>query len=334
VLVLLTSVARHSFGATLRRPGIEWLTLEIDGSLLDGDGGAVDQDLAAPEIAWGTSDLFRQGAPIRDFFGLLRKAESLRWFQSPAAGYDAAVFAELAARGVRVTNAHVNSLPIAEFVMRAVLDEFQGAAEWREQEERQSWRIHDWREVSGTTWLIVGLGGIGTAVALRARAFGARVIASRRSPSADDPTDLTVTPDRLLEIVGQADVIVLAAPATPDTAGLVDEEFLAKVKPGCLLVNVARGSLVDEDALLAALDDGRIGAAVLDVFRTEPLPAGNPLWARPSVRITPHNAAGGLGRLRRQAELFAANLDRYLAGAPLRNDVTDLINQGARPGGR
>ena len=176
--------------------------------------------------------------------------------------------------------------------------------------------------------MIIGLGGIGTEVARRARAFGARVIASRRSPSADAPTDLTVTPDRVLDTVGQADVIVLAAPATAATADLVDAGFLARVKPGCLLVNVARGSLVDEDALLAALDDGRVGVAVLDVFRTEPLPAGHPFWTHPSVRITPHNAAGGRGRLGRQAELFAANLDRFLSGAPLLNDVTDLINQG------
>ncbi len=328
MLVLLTSVARHSFEDTIRRPGIEWLTLGTDGNLLDDGGGPVDRDRAAPEIAWGTSDLFRPGAPIREFFGLLQTAESLRWFQSPAAGYDDPVFAELAGRGVRVSSAHVNSLPIAEFVMRAVLDQFQQAVEWRDQASRHSWRTHDWQEVSGTTWMIIGLGGIGTEVALRARAFGARVVASRRSPSAGDPTDLTVTPDRVLDVVGQADVIVLAAPATAATADLVDAEFLARVKPGCLLVNVARGSLVVEDALLAALDDGRVGAAVLDVFRTEPLPAGHPLWTHPSVTVTPHNAAGGRGRLRRQAELFAANLDRFLSGAPLLNDVTDAINRG------
>ncbi len=112
------------------------------------------------------------------------------------------------------------------------------------------------------------------------------------------------------------------------TTGLVDTEFLARVKPGCLLVNVARGSLVDEDALLTALNDGRVGTAVLDVFGTEPLPDGHRFWTHPSVRVTPHNAAGGRGRLRRQAELFAANLDRFRSGAPLLNDVTDSINLG------
>jgi phosphoglycerate dehydrogenase-like enzyme len=328
VLVLLTSVARDSFGAELRRPGIEWLVLESDGRLVDERGTSVAWEHADPEIAWGTSDLFREGAPLRPFFALLQRVPALRWFQSPAAGHDAPVFAELVARGVRVTNAHVNSLPIAEFVMRAVLDAFQGADLWRHQAEERAWRIHDWREVSGTTWLVIGLGGIGSEVAVRARAFGARVIGCRRSPSAEDPTDSTVTPDRLRDVVGQADVIVLAAPATPATTDLVDAGFLARVKPGCLLVNVARGTLVDDDALLAALDDGRVGGAVLDVFRTEPLPCDHPYWSHPTVRITPHNAAGGGGRFRRQAELFATNLDRYLAGAPLLNDITEVVAAG------
>ncbi len=327
MLVLLTSVAHASFGAYLRRPGVEFLTMETDGGLRDGEGSIVSPEDARPVVAWGTSDLFREGAPIREFFGLLRRASSLQWFQSPAAGYDAPVFAELAARGVTVTNAHVNSLPIAEFVLRAVLDEFQGAARWREQVAERSWQIHDWREVSGTTWLVIGLGGIGSEVAIRARAFGARVIGSRRSPSPADPTDLTVTPDRLHEVLDQADVIVLAAPATPETTDLVDREFLARVRPGCTLVNVARGVLIDDGALLAALDDGTVGAAVLDVFRTEPLPVDHPYWTHPSVRVTPHNAAGGRGRLSRQAELFGANLDRYLDGAPLLNDITGSIAQ-------
>jgi glyoxylate/hydroxypyruvate reductase len=325
VLVLLTSVAHDSYRAQLDRPGVEWTTLGLDGALRDGSGREVGGDGARPEVAWGTSDLFRPGAPIRAFFAALTRLDSLRWFQSPAAGYDDPVFSELAARGVRITNAHVNSLPIAEFVMRAVLDEFQGAGEWRRRAGERSWGIHDWREVSGTTWLVVGVGGIGSEVAVRARAFGARVIGCRRHPSPDDPTDVTVTPDRLAEVVGEADVTVLAAPATPATTDLVDAPLLARMKEGSVLVNVGRGTLVDEDALLSALDRGTPAVAVLDVFQTEPLPDDHPFWTHPSVRVTPHNAAGGVGRLQRQADLFSANLDRYRAGEPLLNDVTDQV---------
>jgi phosphoglycerate dehydrogenase-like enzyme len=329
VLVLLTATAHASFATDLSRPGIEWLLMDGDGSLHGQEGAPVEWEDARPEVAWGTSDLFRDGGGVRPFFKLLSQLDSLRWFQSPSAGYDAPVFGALAARAVRITNAHVNSLPIAEFVMRAVLDEFQGAEQWRTQVATHDWTIHDWREVSGTTWLIVGLGGIGSTVAVRARAFGAHVIGSRRTPSADDPTDRTVTPDQLLEVVGDADVVVLAAPATPETTDLVNATFLAGMKPGSVLVNVARGQLIDEDALLASLDLGRPGVAILDVFRTEPLPDDHPFWTHPSVRITPHNAAGGVGRLDRQAELFADNLDRYLMDKPLVNDVTEDAAAGA-----
>lgn len=322
---LLTAVAHDTFSPLLERDEVDWLIMDDDGSMRDTSSGLVAPTATDPEIAWGTSDLFREGAPLRPFFSVMLKCPSLRWFQSPAAGYDDDVFKSLAAHGVRITNAHVNSLPIAEFVMRAVLDEFQEASTWRDQGLSRSWRIHDWREVSGTTWVIVGLGGIGTEVALRARAFGARVIGCRRSPSPTDPTDRSVTPDDLHSVLGLADVVVLAAPATPETTNLVDARFLARMPPGSLLVNVARGALIDERALLESLDSGHLRAAILDVFREEPLPADHPFWSHPSVHVTPHNAAGGLGRLSRQADLFSENLDRYLHHQPLLHDVTDAI---------
>ena len=325
MLLLCTSVAHASFGDRLDRPGIEWLTMEADGSLLDGSGAVVPWPEARPEVAWGTSDLFREGAPVAAFLRFLVECPSLRWFQSPAAGYDSEPFRLLAGRGVRVCNAHVNSLPIAEFVLRSVLDEFQGAGEWRRQQDEFTWRIHDWREVAGSTWLVVGLGHIGSAVAVRARALGAHVIGCRRTPDADDPVERTVTPDRLADVVGEADVVVLSAPANASTEQMVDGAFLASMKPQSVLVNVGRGSVVDEEALLTALDTGTPSAAVLDVFATEPLPPDHPFWTHPRVRVTPHNAAGGFGRFGRQADLFEANLTRFLDGEPLEHDVTGAI---------
>ena len=327
MLALVTRTAHDSFAGELSRPGVEWLVMESDGSLTGPDGAAVEWAEARPEVAWGTSDLFRTGAPAGAFFRFLVDCPSLRWFQSPAAGYDAEPFRMMAARGVRISNAHVNSLPIAEFVLRAVLDEFQGAAQWRRQAITSEWRIHDWREVAGTTWLVVGLGHIGGAVAVRARALGATVIGCRRHPAPDDPADRMVTPEQLAGVVGEADVVVLSAPANAGTDRLVDAAFLGAMRPDSVLVNVGRGSLVDEDALLAALDAGTPSAAVLDVFATEPLPPDHPFWTHPGVRVTPHNAAGGFGRLQRQADLFGANLDRWLAGRPLEYDVTDAIEE-------
>jgi len=330
VLVLLTRPAHDTFADTLARPGVDWLVMEGDGSLTGPDGAAVALDDARPEVAWGTSDLFREGAPVAAFFRALVGCPSLRWFQSPAAGYDAEPFHVMVDHGVRVCNAHVNSLPIAEFVLRAVLDEFQGAEVWRRQEDRREWRIHDWREVAGTTWLVVGFGHIGGAVALRARALGAEVIGCRRNPSPTDPADRMVTPDQLPTVIGDADVVVLSAPATPDSHRLVDAAFLAAMAPDSVLVNVGRGSLIDEAALVAALDAGAPRAAVLDVFDTEPLPDDHPFWVHPRIRVTPHNAAGGSGRFGRQADLFAANLDRWQAGHPLEHDVTDAIKEHRR----
>ena len=323
--VLLSAVAHGRYWTRLARSGVEPLVVGRDGELrLDG-ATPVGRDAADIEVAWGTSDLFLDGEPLRPFFGVLRRSRTLRWFQSAAAGYDGPVFAELAGRGVRLTNAHANSIPIAEYVMRAVLDRFQQADLWRTAQAASEWRAHDYREIHGSTWLIVGLGGIGSAVAVRAGAFGATVIGCRRHPSDADPTARTVTPDELPNVIGLADVVVLAAPANAGTSGLVDQQFLAAMKPRSVLVNVGRGSVVDEQALLVALDQGIPEAAILDVFATEPLPAGHALWSHPAVLVTPHNAAGGVGRYQRQADLFAENLRRYLAGEPLLNDITAVM---------
>ena len=325
VQVLLTSVAHGRFWERVSRDGVQPLIMEKDGTLRTEAGDTVERADASPEVAWGTSDLYAAGAPMRPFLGLIRRAPSMRWFQSPAAGYDAPIFAELARRGVRVTIAHVNGIPIAEFVMRAVLDHFQQAHQWRQAQEARAWAIHDWREVSGSTWLVIGLGSIGGGVARRAKAFGATVIGCRRTAGPSEPCDRTVPLAEIGTVLGDADVVVVCVPATPDTVGLVDESFLRSMKPGSLLVNVARGSLVDEEALLGALDRGVPEAAILDVFSEEPLPAEHPFWSHQRVTVTAHNAAGGTGRHIRQAELFGLNLDLYLRDQPLHNDITDKL---------
>jgi phosphoglycerate dehydrogenase-like enzyme len=172
---------------------------------------------------------------------------------------------------------------------------------------------------------VIGMGGIGSAVAIGARAFGARVIGCRRRPMGDEPVDMFVSPADLRNVVDDADVVVVAAPANASTHRLIDASFLALMQPGSILVNVSRGSLVDQEALVAALDRGVPDLAVLDVFDAEPLPAEHPFWTHPSVVVTPHNAALGEGRYQRQADLFKVNLDRYLAGQPLFNDVTEAV---------
>jgi phosphoglycerate dehydrogenase-like enzyme len=275
------------------------------------------------EVAAASFDLFDayEGA-LRPLFGMVLRSTTLRWFSVPNAGLDSPVFTTVLERGVRLTNAHVTDIPISEFVLRSVLDHFQHAERWRDAQRRKAWDRHQFREVAGTTWLVIGLGAIGQAVATRARAFGARVVGCRRNPTGHEPVDAIVAPADLLGALSAADVVVLSLPSTAETPPLVDAAFLDAMADGSVLVNIARGSLVDEQALLTALERGRPDAAILDVMQTEPLPETSPLWTHPHVILTPHNSAGGFNRYHRYDDLLVDNLGRYARGEALRNEIT------------
>jgi phosphoglycerate dehydrogenase-like enzyme len=321
VTVLLSDHAAAAYGERVAASPVPTRLARVQGNgrlLVDGRPTTVEE--AAPEVAWLTAEAFYDGV-AEPFFRIVHDSPSVRWVHSPAAGVDLPFFGGLGERGVRLTTSHVNSIPIAEYVLATVLARYQQLERWREAQRDHAWRHHEFREVFATTWLIVGLGAIGAAVATRAGAFGARVIGVRRRPTGDEPVAAMVTPDQLLDAVPDADVVVLAAPATPATRQLVDARFLAAMRPGSILVNVARGALVDEAALLDALDRGVPDAAILDVFATEPLPPDSPLWAHPRVVVTPHSSSGGEGRHDRAADLFAENLARYARGEPLLHEV-------------
>ena len=317
---LLTETAGRLLDQRIDRvdPSVEQVRVWRDGTLTI-DGREIDAEAVQPEVACATGDLFFRGGAA-PWFQLLLGATSIQWFQSPAAGY-IALYDRLFESGMRITGAHVNAIPIAEYVIQAILSHFQRAAEWATARAGHEWRPHEFREVFGTTWLVVGVGAIGSAVAERARALGVRVLGHRRRPTGKEPVHAMLRRDELLDALPRCDVVVLAAPATAETTGLVDETFLAAMAPGSVLVNVARGVLVDEPALLAALDRGRPEAAILDVFATEPLPADSPFWDHPRVVLTPHSSAGGLARHGRVVNLFVENLARYRDGRPLLHEV-------------
>ncbi len=321
--VLLSEQAAMRYGSRLieHHRGIELVSMQADGSLHTSAGATVEREQSGVEVAWGTSDLFRSGL-LRPFFGLVRRLDTLRWFQSPAAGFDTPFFTELIRSGVVFTKSDVHSVPIAEFVLRATLDHFQEPERWAAAQAARRWEPHEFAEVDGSSWVVVGLGSIGRRVAELALAFGASVVGVRRHPDPDETLVPVVTPDGLPEVLGDADVVVICAPSNGSTTHLVDARFLEAMAPSALLINIGRGSIVDEAALLEALDAGSIAGAALDVFSTEPLPGDSPLWAHPRVRVTPHSSSDGLGRADRQAALFDENLGRYLRGEPLRNVVT------------
>ena len=321
MLLLVTEPAFTRFGDRIGAvaPDARFIRMQKSGELLFGDR-PLAWDEAKPDVAWVTSDLFDDG-PVRPFFKLLLTAKPT-WVQIAGAGIDHPVFDMILGEGVRLTTSHVTGPPIAEYVMRTVLDHFQHPALWAAERADRRWVPHDFREVLGTTWLVVGLGAIGTAVAVRARAFGATVIGVRRHPDGTEPVDECVRPDFLGSVLPRADVVVLCAPGGAETRHLMFRATFGVMRPGSVLVNVGRGSLIDEDALRDALERGIPEVAILDVTDTEPPAPDSWLWSHPRVVLTPHSSAGGTGRYGRTAELFCDNLGRWLRGDPLLHEVT------------
>lgn len=269
--------------------------------------------------------------------GLLAAAPPLRWAHSAAAGVGASVTPELRASGVIFTNsAGVYGEPMADTVLAGVLHFVRGLDFAVRQQAAGTWNqlpfIHrggseraDVRELADHRVLIVGTGGIGTAVARRFSALGCRCVGVRRRPELGAPDGFArvVGAEGLDTELPDADVLVLAAPLTGGSAALLDARRLALLPAGAIVVNVARGALVFDDALLEALDRNHLRGAVLDVFNTEPLPVDNPYWQHPKVLVTPHVSGVSPQHWWRVLELFEDNWRRWQTGTPLRN-VVDL----------
>jgi phosphoglycerate dehydrogenase-like enzyme len=254
-------------------------------------------------------------------------APNVRWIQAIGSGVGQFVAARLPEGGITLTNgAGIGAPPIAEWVLARGLQIVKRLPVHDANARDHRWQTDLGGQLQGKTVAIVGLGAIGREVARRARAFGTTVIGIRRSwsPGATDPdVDELAGPGALHEVLGRSDVVVLAAPGTDDNEDLFDTAAFAAMRPGSIFVNVARGTLVDEVALRAALESGHLGAAALDVARAEPLPPEDPLWSAPNVYISPHSSTSGEGYGDRAFDLFCRNLGRFVAGEPLEN-VVDL----------
>lgn len=253
-------------------------------------------------------------------------APNLRWVQAIGAGVDHLQSMGLA-QSVTVTNAvGVAAVPIAEFVIGRLLAVWKRFAELDELQRHHEWRPTFGRRFDASTVGLVGLGAIGGAVAVRARALGAHTLGIRRSFQPGDTSplcdELFGTP-ALHDVLARCDAVVVSAPATPETENLFDAAAFAAMKPGAVFCNVARGSLVDEAALVDALERDHLGAAILDVARTEPLPPDDPLWDAPNIYISPHASASQDRYLETLFDLFVDNVGRYTRDEKLRN-VVDL----------
>ena len=250
-------------------------------------------------------------------------ATNLKWLNSIYAGLDFLPLDLLAHRGTVVTNgAGINAITIAEYAVMLMLTHAKGYREVVRAQDRHEWLMDSpgKRELCGERVLLLGLGAIGALVKTRLEAFGMEVVPVRRSPDAG-----SLGPDAWRAQLDGFDWIVLAVPSTPETRHLVGAEELATMKPSAVLVNVARGEVVDQDALVAALRERRIEGALLDVTTPEPLPADHPLWDAPGAQVTMHLSGRAQTRMfQRSADRFIANLARWRAGEPVtpRLDLT------------
>lgn len=257
---------------------------------------------------------------------LMQRTPRLRWFHTFAAGIDQYVRWGYLEREIAFTNGSGPTvIPIAEYVLMTLLVLAKSAAGYVRQQQDGVWQRLPGQELRGKTVGIVGLGQIGSEAARLAKAFGCRVIGSRRSATEAredvDGVDLLLPPGELPRLLAESDFVVLAAPATPETAALINAETLRRMKRTAFVINIARGSLVDEAALLDAIKSETIAGAALDVFEPEPLPDQSELWRTPQVLVTPHISNASEHSSRRHVDLFLDNLQRYLAGEPLRNLV-------------
>ncbi len=285
---------------------------------------------------------------LRGFLGadafdrLLARTPRLAWVHSATAGVERVLTPSSRRRDLVITNARgVFSAPIAEYVLMMILAISRRLPQLLELQRERTWQPLGGAEMGDVTVGIVGLGSIGRAVAVQAHSLGCRVIATRRrseagsgraegEPAGQEPVgelagalalDRVLGPEGLSELLAESDFVVLAAPLTPATENLIDAAALEAMKPGAWLINVARGGLVDERALLRALRDGQLGGAVLDTFRDEPLLPSSPFYDLDNVILTPQTSWSSDRVLDRSVELFCANLRRYSAGEALVNVV-------------
>jgi len=300
---------------------IEWIHLPADP-----EGRLDEAAIGRIEAAFYSNEIYETRP--RSFFSAVRKAPQLRWLQTFNAGVDHPIFAEMLQRGIRLTTAAgTTAVPIAQSAITGLLMLSRGFPNWL-----RAQREHKWAHVrggpslpldlAGQTIAVLGLGAIGSEIARLAKALGLNVIGIRRSPHKDgDPVDEIHPPAELAAVLPRCQWLAIACPLTPETRKLINADLIAKLPQGARLMNVGRGEIVDEPALIAALQSGHLAGAYLDVFEKEPLPADSPLWDMPEVICTPHNSGASAGNEGRVREVFVQNVFRWFDEKPLINEV-------------
>lgn len=312
----------NHFGAALGEiaPDADLVSVDFEGQF-DGDPDGLEV-LVFSSSAGVDGKVMRALLP---HFG----SDSLRWMQAPGAGVEHPVFRTLIERGVCLTNGSgLHAEPIAQYIFTYVLHWERQVARHQAQQAEREWNLLISDDLTSKTLGIVGLGGIGEAAARVGHAFGMRVVGLRRTPVESPHVDLTLPPEELHALLAQSDYVVLSVPFTDATRQLIGAAELAAMRDSAVLINVARGGVVDEPALIEALRARVIRGATLDVVSEEPLPETSPLWTLDNCVLTPHDAGWSPRANERMAALFLDNVGRYVRGEPLRNEVaaSDLLS--------
>lgn len=319
-------VPPHAVSAIRAALGAGWEVVEVNADAAsDGDGGSGTPEAQA--AARGAEVYVGYGVPA----GVVQAArDTLRWAHSGTAGVGASLPNVRGTRVILTNSAGIHGEPLADWALAAIAYFARGLDRMVLAQRERRWAKEDFTDVAGSVRElrdlrvgVVGLGGLGTPVAQRALALGMWVAGVRRRPERGGPPGVAWVggPGDLSRLAAESDVLVLAAPQTRETRAAVGRAVLERLRPGAIVVNLSRGALLDESALLALLDDGHLSGAALDVFAVEPLPPDHPFWHHPRVFISPHAAAVSDRFWERETGLIVENIRRYLAGAPLANVV-------------
>jgi phosphoglycerate dehydrogenase-like enzyme len=278
------------------------------------DCAFIDRDIRFDEQVYGA------------FSDALVAGKNAKWLHLTSSGVTPSPFVTAVndRNGIITSSTGSNAEPVAQTGFAGLLMLARGFPGYIEGQRKHEWKpmrgaaLPD--DLRGQTVVLIGVGAIGKVFAGYARAFGLKVIGVRRSPKTpDDPVDELHHPSKLHELLPRADWIVVACPLTKETRNLLDAEAFTHMRKGARLVNIARGEVVDEEALIAAIRSGRLAGAALDAHRQEPLPKESPLWDLPNVIVSPHNASASTGNEKRCAEMFIANMEHWLRGEPMFN---------------
>ena len=285
-----------------------------------GDEPVADDLLPTIDIAFFSSDVWPDRP--RGLVISILKATHLKWMHTFSAGVDSPFFIDLIKKGVTLTNSSgAAASPIAQTAILYMLALSRNVRAWFEHQDNKEWERHEFTELDGARLAVIGMGPIGEEIARLGVALNMEVEGIRRSPTGNEPCP-TFGFDQLSEVLGRADWVALALPLTPDTQNLFDQQQFARMKPGAHFINVGRGELVDESALINALNSQHLAGAALDVFATEPLPEDSPLWSMKNVLITPHSSGASVKSGLRAEELFVRNFALFVQNEQMHNVVT------------